>query len=323
MEDCRSDTDEVRSTISRSSTPSNHSLETASTASGVNRKLSFGISAILGHLDDEQNDTSGERTSSEGTVSGPPTPPSGCHPSSLPGFAPSLFPLNRSRDTFKPYAMHNALPVLPKVEVDYNGLQHLHSHSSHGILGYNLPAPRSFTIGGAMSPNHGVLGNYTPTLDNANHDVNASIAVQRRVGHPYQNRTPPKRKKPRTSFTRIQIMELEKRFHGQKYLASAERSSLAKSLKMSDSQVKTWFQNRRTKWRRQTAEEREAERQAAKRFMAGITNDSNTLYETTVNRDPVCLNNSSLNAMQSITPWSEDRMNFSNVQIPNHQTAMV
>lgn len=75
------------------------------------------------------------------------------------------------------------------------------------------------------------------------------MVVSRRIGHPYQNRTPPKRKKPRTSFTRLQIVELEKRFHRQKYLASAERSTLAKGLKMTDAQVKTWFQNRRTKWR--------------------------------------------------------------------------
>ena len=75
------------------------------------------------------------------------------------------------------------------------------------------------------------------------------VTVARRVGHPYQNRTPPKRKKPRTSFSRLQIIELEKRFHRQKYLASAERSALAKGLKMTDAQVKTWFQNRRTKWR--------------------------------------------------------------------------
>ncbi|CAL1268546.1 unnamed protein product [Larinioides sclopetarius] len=47
----------------------------------------------------------------------------------------------------------------------------------------------------------------------------------------------------------MQICELEKRFHKQKYLASAERASLAKTLKMTDAQVKTWFQNRRTKWR--------------------------------------------------------------------------
>lgn len=73
------------------------------------------------------------------------------------------------------------------------------------------------------------------------------FTVTRRIGH-HQNRTPPKRK-PRTSFSQVQICELEKRFHRQKYLASARRAALAKSLKMTDAQVKTWFQNRRTKWR--------------------------------------------------------------------------
>lgn len=45
----------------------------------------------------------------------------------------------------------------------------------------------------------------------------------------------------------LQVAELEKRFHKQKYLASAERAALARGLKMTDAQVKTWFQNRRTK----------------------------------------------------------------------------
>ncbi|KAJ8317438.1 hypothetical protein KUTeg_005342 [Tegillarca granosa] len=115
--------------------------------------------------------------------------------------------------------------------------------------------------------------------------------VSRRIGHPYQNRTPPKRKKPRTSFTRLQIIELEKRFEQQKYLASSERSTLAKSLKMSDSQVKTWFQNRRTKWRRQTAEEKELERQAASRLLISIqrtTTQKQGLYN-------ICRNNSLIN----------------------------
>ncbi|XP_069139678.1 transcription factor LBX1-like [Argopecten irradians] len=101
-------------------------------------------------------------------------------------------------------------------------------------------------------------------------DINKDRFGVRRIGHPYQNRTPPKRKKPRTSFTRLQIMELERRFEQQKYLASSEHSSIAKSLKMSDSQVKTWFQNRRTKWRRQTAEEKELERQAANRLLLSL-----------------------------------------------------
>jgi hypothetical protein len=73
--------------------------------------------------------------------------------------------------------------------------------------------------------------------------------LPKRIGHAYLNRNPPKRKKPRTSFNRNQIVELERKFLKQKYLSSSERSVLARSLKMTDGQVKTWFQNRRTKWR--------------------------------------------------------------------------
>uniref|UniRef100_A0A3P9IL36 T cell leukemia homeobox 2 n=1 Tax=Oryzias latipes TaxID=8090 RepID=A0A3P9IL36_ORYLA len=130
------------------------------------------------------------------------------------------------------------------------------------------------------------------------------FSVTRRIGHPYQNRTPPKRKKPRTSFSRVQICELEKRFHRQKYLASAERATLAKALKMTDAQVKTWFQNRRTKWRRQTAEEREAERQQANRLMLQLQQEA---FQKTLSQplqpDPLCLHNSSLYALQNLQPW--------------------
>lgn len=66
------------------------------------------------------------------------------------------------------------------------------------------------------------------------------MSPMRRIGHPYQNRTPPKRKKPRTSFTKQQIHELERRFIKQRYLGSADRAALAKGLKMTDAQVKTW-----------------------------------------------------------------------------------
>lgn len=47
----------------------------------------------------------------------------------------------------------------------------------------------------------------------------------KRVGHPYQNRTPATHKKPRTSFTKKQVAVLETRFKDQKYLASVERVS--------------------------------------------------------------------------------------------------
>ncbi|KAM9496272.1 T-cell leukemia homeobox protein 3 [Clarias gariepinus] len=135
-----------------------------------------------------------------------------------------------------------------------------------------------------------------------------ALPITRRIGHPYQNRTPPKRKKPRTSFSRVQICELEKRFHRQKYLASAERAALAKTLKMTDAQVKTWFQNRRTKWRRQTAEEREAERQQANRMLLQLQADAlQKSISESVPVDPLCVHNSSLYALQNLQPWAQDK----------------
>lgn len=72
-----------------------------------------------------------------------------------------------------------------------------------------------------------------------------------------------KRKKARTAFSREQVAELEKKFQEKKYLSSAERGELAEKLKLSDMQVKTWFQNRRMKYKRQS-EEQELERQSPK-----------------------------------------------------------
>ncbi len=63
-----------------------------------------------------------------------------------------------------------------------------------------------------------------------------------------------KRKKPRTAFSREQVADLEKKFQEKKYLSSAERGELAEKLKLSDMQVKTWFQNRRMKYKRQSEE---------------------------------------------------------------------
>ncbi|VDN81657.1 unnamed protein product [Brugia pahangi] len=58
------------------------------------------------------------------------------------------------------------------------------------------------------------------------------------------------KKKARTTFTGRQIFELEKQFEKKKYLSSCERSELAKLLNVTETQVKIWFQNRRTKWKK-------------------------------------------------------------------------
>jgi hypothetical protein len=59
-----------------------------------------------------------------------------------------------------------------------------------------------------------------------------------------------KLRRQRTAFTVEQLVELEKEFVAKKYLSLSERSDIAKYLKLSEMQVKIWFQNRRAKWKR-------------------------------------------------------------------------
>ncbi|XP_023334581.1 paired box protein Pax-7 [Eurytemora carolleeae] len=62
------------------------------------------------------------------------------------------------------------------------------------------------------------------------------------------------RKKIRTTFSGRQIFSLEKTFENQKYLSSGERADLATRLEVTEQQVKIWFQNRRTKWKKECSQ---------------------------------------------------------------------
>ncbi|CAN0176134.1 unnamed protein product [Bubo scandiacus] len=62
--------------------------------------------------------------------------------------------------------------------------------------------------------------------------------------------------RPRTKFSAAQLQELERSFREQRYIGAGEKRRLAAALNLSQSQIKTWFQNRRMKFKRQTQDAR-------------------------------------------------------------------
>ena len=60
-----------------------------------------------------------------------------------------------------------------------------------------------------------------------------------------------KPRRARTAFTYEQLVALENKFRTTRYLSVCERLNLALSLSLTETQVKIWFQNRRTKWKKQ------------------------------------------------------------------------
>ncbi|KAG9274868.1 homeobox protein EMX2 [Astyanax mexicanus] len=99
----------------------------------------------------------------------------------------------------------------------------------------------------------------------------------RYLGHRFQgNETSPesfllhnalarKPKRIRTAFSPSQLLRLEHAFEKNHYVVGAERKQLAHSLSLTETQVKVWFQNRRTKFKRQKLEEEGSDSQQKKK----------------------------------------------------------
>ena len=107
-----------------------------------------------------------------------------------------------------------------------------------------------------------------------------------------------RKKKTRTVFSRNQVFQLESTFDMKRYLSSSERSSLASSLQLTETQIKIWFQNRRNKWKRQLASEIEANNTGAPTVIQSNNNHQLSSHlDSNTNRNP--LPNTRSNLIQS------------------------
>ncbi|XP_004624746.1 NK1 transcription factor-related protein 1 [Octodon degus] len=78
--------------------------------------------------------------------------------------------------------------------------------------------------------------------------VTAAKPKRKRTGSDSKSGKP---RRARTAFTYEQLVALENKFKATRYLSVCERLNLALSLSLTETQVKIWFQNRRTKWKKQ------------------------------------------------------------------------
>nr|XP_060635637.1 ventral anterior homeobox 2 [Anolis sagrei ordinatus] len=84
-------------------------------------------------------------------------------------------------------------------------------------------------------------------------------------------------KRTRTSFTAEQLYRLELEFQRCQYVVGRERTELARQLNLSETQVKVWFQNRRTK------QKKDQSRDSAKRSPPGGSSSSSSESFATCN----------------------------------------
>ncbi|XP_068096472.1 homeobox protein BarH-like 2 [Hyperolius riggenbachi] len=156
-------------------------------------------------------------------------------------------------DYFEKLSLYSVCPSLlvrPKPLHSCSGSSPLRSYPllsvitrQPNVVTHLVPSPSSSHIP-VLSPTH-------LSSPCARSDTPASEAPQSSESEIEQ--TTPRIKKPRRSrtiFTEIQLMGLEKKFQKQKYLSTPDRLDLAQSLGLTQLQVKTWYQNRRMKWKK-------------------------------------------------------------------------
>ncbi|XP_054159392.1 homeobox protein bagpipe-like [Oppia nitens] len=208
--------------------------------SNKSSKLSFSISRLLAvNNDSNKHNESGSTSESVDhemsecvTTESAVKSPSITYPSSPSSLSPKMntkYNLSSHRiSSMSPY--ETALNHLTGNHYQWFASTPNHTLITDGLQ--NIESKSLSSISSACNANNSC------SATNSNHNMSSSAI------------TKPRKKRSRAAFSHSQVYELERRFTHQRYLSGPERADLAQALKLTETQVKIWFQNRRYKTKR-------------------------------------------------------------------------
>ncbi|XP_071539878.1 uncharacterized protein [Panulirus ornatus] len=225
-------------------------------------KLGFSIDSIVGRGEEDSRESPPPSPGSQRGSPGHKSPPRSLHdlqktqvriPEPIHPLVPTSVPTSLAHHP----AAAPPLPTLPGLHVPQalhlaallppGGAPGLHPAVHPVLLGQMphlgtplppAPGPREFPLYPWLLSRHRLFGHRFPGPDFPSFLL------------PFR-----KPKRIRTAFSPSQLLKLEQAFEKNQYVVGAERKQLAQSLNLSETQVKVWFQNRRTKHKRVQQEE--------------------------------------------------------------------